>query len=414
MRRRREGRGAKEKRRLIRLLLYCTFMMRCVIYKMLVVSPPLRAFLVGEQLQVHQFKNKQIKSKMAATGEKEAFFKAIAKGDLNEVKTLHKSLGEKAKTLRHEDSHEKSPLHWAALHNQVLLVDFFLQEGHDKNATNALGSTPVLVAAEKGHGAVVDLLAEQGADVNKPKDGNATPVYMAAQNGHAQVLPTLAKKGADLDTVTGGMTPLVASLTWNENDDSAALKLIELGADVNKAGDNGMTPLICAATNNHGRVAELLVQKGAAKDKASRGGTTPLMAACCHGHMAVATILLDNGCNGDLVDNRGRTALHWAAARGDVEVAQVLFRHGVKLDVRDNHGRTPADLATELGHHAVTDALRAEEIRRRDHGFKRDPSTIEGTEEHEAAKRPRVEEEAESEGDDDDDDDDDDEVEEEA
>jgi len=65
------------------------------------------------------------------------------------------------------------------------------------------------------------------------------------------------------------------------------------------------------------------------------------------------------------------------------------------------------------GHHHIADAIRAEEIRRRDHGFKRDRSTIEGTEEHEAAKRPRVEEEAaakqeeESEGDDDDDDDED-------
>jgi len=81
------------------------------------------------------------------------------------------------------------------------------------------------------------------------------------------------------------------------------------------------------------------------------------------------------------------------------------------------NGETPADVAIRNGHHHIADAIRAEEIRRRDHGFKRDRSTIEGTEEHEAAKRPRVEEavkpaEEESEGDDDDDDDDDDEEEE--
>jgi len=76
-------------------------------------------------------------------------------------------------------------------------------------------------------------------------------------------------------------------------------------------------------------------------------------------------------------------------------------------------GRTPTDIATARGHHHIADAIRAEEIRRRDHGFKRDRSTIEGTEEHEAAKRPRVEEEpaaaaeAVDESDDDDDDDDD-------
>ena len=94
-----------------------------------------------------------------------------------------------------------------------------------------------------------------------------------------------------------------------------------------------------------------------------------------------------------------------------------MTRHGVKLDARTNTGETPADIATRSGHQAFADAIRAEEIRRRDHGFKRDRSTIEGTEEHEAAKRPRVEEVAkqeEEEVDESDDDDDDDDDEEEA
>ena len=74
--------------------------------------------------------------------------------------------------------------------------------------------------------------------------------------------------------------------------------------------------------------------------------------------------------------------------------------------------RTPADTATRRGNHAFADAIRVEEIRRRDHGFKRDRSTIPGTEEYEAAKRPRVEAQEGAdlvdESDDDDDDDDDD------
>jgi len=132
------------------------------------------------------------------------------------------------------------------------------------------------------------------------------------------------------------------------------------------------------------------------------------MTACLNGQVDVAEYLLDQGCDRDLASNSGRTALHFAAHNGHIAVAQVLFRYGAKLDARDNQGRTPADIAIAQGHHAFADAICAEEIRRRDHGFKRDRSTIEGTEEHEAAKRPRVEEAAvaESEGDDDDDDDD--------
>jgi len=139
------------------------------------------------------------------------------------------------------------------------------------------------------------------------------------------------------------------------------------------------------------------------------------MAACFEGFADVAEYLLDQGCDRDFADNAGWTALHCAAEGGYLDVAQVLFRYGAKLDARSNAGETPADVAIRRGHHAFADAVRAEEIRRRDHGFKRDRSTIEGTEEHEAAKRPRVEEEAkqeevdESDDDDDDDDDEDDE-----
>jgi ankyrin repeat protein len=136
------------------------------------------------------------------------------------------------------------------------------------------------------------------------------------------------------------------------------------------------------------------------------------MSACDHGCADVAEYLLDQGCDRDHVDDRGWTPLHYASSRGTIEVAQLLFRYGAKLDARNNNGETPTDVAIRRGHQHIADAIRAEEIRRRDHGFKRDRSTIEGTEEHAAAKRPRVEEvaveEAVDESDDDDDDDDDD------
>jgi len=116
------------------------------------------------------------------------------------------------------------------------------------------------------------------------------------------------------------------------------------------------------------------------------------------------------GCDRDLADDDGWTALHCAASEGHLNVAHILFRFGARLDALTVDGRTPADLAIANDHQHIADAIRAEEIRRRDHGFKRDRSTIEGTEEHEAAKRPRVEvakqEEAIDESDEDDDDDD--------
>ena len=259
-------------------------------------------------------------------------FDAIEAGDLAEVE-LYVCVGVDVEALRYgEDAWP--PLLQAASCNRLELVQLFVNMGHDKDAQNQRGSSPLIMAVQQGHFPVVQYLVEQCAD----KD---------------------------------------------------------------KANINGY-----------------LVEQGADKDKANNDGTTPLMLACLFGHVDVAEYLLDQGCDRDRADNNGWTALHAAAQGGHLVVAQVLFRWGVKLDARNNAGETPADVATRHGHPHIADAIRAEEIRRRDHGFKRDRSTIEGTEEHEAAKRPRVEEavvaEEESEGDDDDDDDDDDEEEGEA
>jgi len=201
-----------------------------------------------------------------------------------------------------------------------------------------------------------------------------------------------------------------------QDDDLAEVHLyVWIGIDVETQrylNDFQVPPLVWAAFDNKLDIVKYFVELGHGKDTVDHEGVTPLMSACGQGYADIAEYLLDQGCDRDHASNNGYTALHLAAHNNHLHIAQVLFSYGAKLDTRTNDGETPADIATRLGHHAFADAVRAEEIRRRDHGFKRDRSTIEGTEEHEAAKRPRVEaveEEAVDESDDDDDNDDDDE-----
>ena len=52
--------------------------------------------------------------------------------------------------------------------------------------------------------------------------------------------------------------------------------LIEAGADVNKAMDNGATPLYMAAQNGHEAVVRALIEFGADVNKARDNGRTPL------------------------------------------------------------------------------------------------------------------------------------------
>ena len=154
--------------------------------------------------------------------------------------------------------------------------------------------------------------------------------------------------------------------------------------------DQGRQPLHCAVVHNQLEIVKYFVGLGHDKELCPSRGWTPLITACYNRHLSVAEYLLDEGCDRDSANNAGMTALHFAAAGGCLDVAQLLFRYGAKLDVRDINGRTPADIATHYGHPDIADAICIEEIRRRDHGFKRDRSTIPGTEEYVAATQPRI------------------------
>jgi hypothetical protein len=182
-----------------------------------------------------------------------------------------------------------------------------------------------------------------------------------------------------------------------------------------RAVDAPVTPLYWAARYGRLELVKYFVALGHSMDVfCTACGFSALMIACENAHSDVAEYLLDRGCDRVTPNGNGTTALHVAARLCYVDIVELLCRHGAILDARDKGGRTPADCATGYYRNKVGDAIRAEEERRLNHGFKRDRSTIEGTEEHEAAKRPRVEEEVvvdevDASDDDDDDDDDDDE-----
>jgi len=65
--------------------------------------------------------------------------------------------------------------------------------------------------------------------------------------------------------------------------------------DVDKAMDDGTTPLIMASQIGHVAVVQALLQAGADVDKAMDDGTTPVIMACLIGHVPVAQVPLQAG-----------------------------------------------------------------------------------------------------------------------
>ncbi|NGX56459.1 MAG: hypothetical protein K1060chlam5_00702 [Candidatus Anoxychlamydiales bacterium] len=126
---------------------------------------------------------------------------------------------------------------------------------------------------------------------------------------------------------------------------------------LNKADENGKTPLAWAAKKGHRAIVRLLIDRGATIDQADDLGSTPLVWATWSGDKATVRLLLDRGAAIDFVDNIGFTPLVWAAWSGDEEVVRLLLDRGAAIDHAENFGSTPLAWAKRNGHEATARLL---------------------------------------------------------
>lgn len=90
--------------------------------------------------------------------------------------------------------------------------------------------------------------------------------------------------------------------------------LISAGADVNRVGKRGYTPLHEAVAGDWGSPTSvrILIANGASIDARNANEKTPLMQAAKRGDSASIRLLLEAGASRDAKDRRGKTALRYA------------------------------------------------------------------------------------------------------
>ncbi|CAH0031822.1 unnamed protein product [Clonostachys rhizophaga] len=97
--------------------------------------------------------------------------------------------------------------------------------------------------------------------------------------------------------------------------------------------DNDETLLIQAVNNGHKIAIRVLVEKGANIEAADNQGQTPLIWAVKVDHEPTVKYLLEKGANTDARDHSfGQTALSWAAERGYETIAALLITNGADIE----------------------------------------------------------------------------------
>lgn len=106
--------------------------------------------------------------------------------------------------------------------------------------------------------------------------------------------------------------------------------LLQFGAFVEKASDNGLTPLMSASLLNNVPVIQVLLRYGATVDLKNNAGRTALSYAAEGGSEQVIELLLERGANVNAADKKFNTPLFWAAFRDRRGAIRLLLRKGAE------------------------------------------------------------------------------------
>lgn len=90
----------------------------------------------------------------------------------------------------------------------------------------------------------------------------------------------------------------------------------------------GRTPPMCAAENNHAKIASMLLAKGSDVSIYADDGFSAVHMSSQYGHLAVTKVLLEGGANPSVETLKGFTPLYLAAFYGHTAVMRALLDAG--------------------------------------------------------------------------------------
>ncbi|CAI4219124.1 unnamed protein product [Parascedosporium putredinis] len=233
-------------------------------------------------------------------------------------------LADKDKGLTLEDHEGWTGLDWAVIRGNNRVVELILDTCNNAGLAFLKSNRSLILAAEAGNEVITKLLLDRGASVDWKDNQGSTPLTWAVAEGHSKVVSLLLQSGADVDSKD---VYLNSPLHWATPHVATAKILLENGASINAANDQGHTALLWCAQDYQSAVLQLLLEYNADVDLQDRHGFTPLHAAALKGQEGVVRLLLTKGANPNIRDKDGWTPLHAAGLRGHEEIVILLLEY---------------------------------------------------------------------------------------
>ncbi|ENH75185.1 Ankyrin-1 [Fusarium oxysporum f. sp. cubense race 1] len=219
------------------------------------------------------------------------------------------------------------------------------------------GTTAIHYAAAQP-GAALEVLLPFARNVDLPDNDGSTPLILAAVRGHCRSVRALLKAGAKVDAVDPwNQTALFTAVDVGAVD--VVQTLLEFGADPNISSINGHSPLALATGKNSSEMVEILLEFSADLDAPAFDGKPIPFLASWMGSTDALEILVQH-VDVDQVW-RNERLIHMACFKGWKGVVDKLIEKHANLNdpPRDLPKASPVALAVESGHSDILRTLLA-------------------------------------------------------
>ena len=255
------------------------------------------------------------------------------------------------------DDDGDGPLGLAAYHRQVALVKLLLQRGANVQAHTKGGGSAMAYACQFDADDCLREMLQAGGDPDAQRRDGLYLLYLAVHNNSMGCIKALLDAGANV------------SLAIDPNDNETALgqacrkgnaSVVDLllaaptasALLIDRADDNGATPLSWACQKGKPQIAAALLRAGADKEKPNGKGGTPLMlcmsSSSSEGHLGCVRELVAAKVDVNRAGSTQAVPLVRALLADNVPGARLLLEAaGARTDVRDAKGLTPLDLMVQ-------------------------------------------------------------------
>ena len=240
-----------------------------------------------------------------------------------------------------------SPLANAAAANDVAAIELLVKDGAAINGPTGTTS-PLIMAAVRCNIEAVHALLAHDANPNTPTpNGSMTPLTSSARAACPSIMNVLLSHGANPHgELHDGGTPLMQAAWWGSNGCVAVL--LKHDPDFLAMDHAGHDAVMNAAIRGHEDVLRKLLNAGAQADRANARGWTPLMFAARNGSVVCLQTLMEHNASLNVTPD-GWTPLKEAARNCHPKIVAILLAAGANAHYRDKCGWSALDDAAHYG-----------------------------------------------------------------